>query len=87
MGPKSAGKGIVSPAIPKKTLQVLTESELGSGEGLLENMPPLLPLSESGSLLRLLRLLVLNVRLGGGLELSTPFIVVVVTVCRFNWGT
>jgi len=56
-------------------------SELGSGEGLLENMPPLLPLSESGSLLRLLRLLVLNVLLGGGLELSAP---VLATAWRFN---
>lgn len=44
-------------------------SELGSGDGLRENMPPLLPLSESGSLLRLERLLVLKVLLGGGLEL------------------
>jgi hypothetical protein len=73
MGPRCAKDCVRYMVALKIKIKIkLTESELGSGLGLLEKIPPLLPLSESGSLPRLDSELVDNVRFGGGLSLIIP---------------
>lgn len=61
-------------------------SEGGSGLGLLEKIPPLLPLSESGSLPRLDSELVDSVRFGGGLSLIIIASAQVGSTWSFNTG-